>query len=42
MLSALETIRKTQKSVSIILAGNKIDLERRRNVSSQGLFFKNY
>lgn len=42
MLSTLESIRDTQKSVPIILAGNKIDLERSRNVSLQGNNFLDY
>lgn len=36
MLNDLEIIRKKQTSVPIILVGNKIDLERKRAVLSQG------
>lgn len=36
VVNALEAIRARQKSVPIILAGNKVDLERRRAVSAHG------
>lgn len=36
VLNALEIIREKRKSIPIILAGNKIDLERKRAVLNHG------
>lgn len=41
VVTALEHIREVDKSTPIILAGNKIDLERKRAVSSHGKTFLN-
>lgn len=40
MSTALEIIRNKQISVPIILAGNKVDLERKRAVLTQGNIIK--